>query len=43
MFTTLSSHVGKITYAKVVDAALHIEVGQIERKASRDAIKKPKL
>ena len=27
MFTTLLSHVGRITYAKAVDVTLHIEAG----------------
>ena len=43
MFTTLSSHVGRITYAEAVDAALRIEAGQMERKASKDIAKKPKV
>ena len=33
MFTMLSSHVRRITYAEAVDTALHIEAGQMERKA----------
>ena len=43
MFTTLSSHVRRITYAEAVDAALRIEAGQMERKASKDIAKKPKV
>ena len=43
LFTMLSSHIGRITYAEVVDVALRIAAGQMERKASKDATKKPKV
>ena len=39
MFTMLSSYVRRITYAKAVDATLHIKAGQIERKGSKDVTK----
>ena len=42
MLTTLSSHVGKTTYAEAVDVALRIEVGQQERRASQEAAEKSK-
>lgn len=42
MFTTLSSHVGRITYTEAMDASLHIKAGQQKRKANREAAKKPK-
>ena len=43
MFTTLSSYVGRIRYAEVIDVALCIEASQMEKKAFRVANKKPKL
>ena len=42
MFTTLSSHMGRIIYAKAMDVALCIEVGQQERRVAREAAKKSK-
>ena len=35
MFTTMSSQVGKLTYVEVVDVAVHIEIGRMEKKASK--------
>ena len=42
LFTTLAPQIHKITYAKAVNAALLIESGKMERKASKEATKKPK-
>ena len=42
LFTTLAPQIGKVTYAEVMNAALLIESGKMERKASREAAKKLK-
>ena len=43
MCTTLSSQVRKLTYVKVVNIAMRMETRRIEKKASREAAKKPKV
>ena len=43
MFTTLSSHIERITYAKAIDATLHIKASQMDRKGSKDVTKYPKV
>lgn len=43
MFITLSSYVRRITYVKAIDAALQIEDGIMERRALKEATKKPNV
>ena len=43
MFTTMSSQVRKLTYVEVVDVVMHMEMGRMEKKASREAPKKLKV
>ena len=41
-FTILASQIGKVIYVEAVNATLLIESSKIERKASKEAAKKPK-
>ena len=43
IFTTLSSQVWKLTYAKVVGIVMQMETRRMEKKAFREAAKKPKV
>ena len=41
-FTALSSHIWKLSYAKVVNTTLEIETGKVDRKAAKEVTKKVK-
>ena len=42
LFTTLAPQIGKIMYAEAMNATLLVESSKMERKASKEATKKPK-
>ena len=41
LFTTLATQISKVTNIETMDAALLIEYGKMERRASKEAAKKP--